>query len=241
MMLDYAGQIDLIEQVKGGLDVHTATAQLTGVERQQAKTLNFMLLYGGGVVKLALALFKTTVNEAMLWVIWKQANGWKLDADDKKWLPLITEEMVAENLPELFKAEKLRKVYFSKLPKVEDLISSCKETAADRGYIHTWTGRRVYFKKQFAYKAPNALIQGGASDVCKVAIIEIDKLLEKRKSKLLLSIHDELVLKIHKDEMGIIGEVKSIMEQSFPHKQLPLTVAANIGPNLWEMEKYGSK
>lgn len=236
-MLDYAEQMDLIEQVKGGLDVHTATANLMGVDRKPAKTLNFMLLYGGGVVKLALALFDVTVNESLLWVIWKQANGWRLDADDRKWLPYVTDEMVSVNLPELFKAESLRKLYFSKLPMVEKLIDECKQTAADRGYIHTWTGRRVYFKKGFAYKAPNALIQGGASDVCKVAIIDIDKLLSSRKSKLLLSIHDELVLKIHKDELGVVDEIKEIMARSFPHKHLPLTVAANIGENLWDMEK----
>ena len=238
MMLDYAEQEDLIAEVRGGLDVHTATAQLTGVGRQEAKTLNFMLLYGGGVVKLALALFKVTTTEPILWVIWKQANGWKLDVEDKKWLPMLTDELVAANLPELYKAEKLRKLYFSKLPKVEKLIDECRETAAARGYIHTWTGRRVYFKRQFAYKAPNALIQGGASDVCKIAIIEIDKVLSTMKSKLLLSIHDELVLKVHKEEMGVIGLVRGIMERSFPHKHLPLTVAANVGPNLWEMEKY---
>lgn len=241
MMLDYAEQEDLIAEVRGGLDVHTATAQLTGVSRQEAKTLNFMLLYGGGVVKLALALFKVTTTEPILWVIWKQANGWKLDSEDKKWIPHITDELVSVNLPELFKAEKLRKLYFSKLPRVEKLIQECKETAADRGYIHTWTGRRVYFKRQFAYKAPNALIQGGASDVCKVAIIEIDKLLSPLKSKLLLSIHDELVLKVHESELPVIGAVKDIMESVFPHKHLPLTAAASIGPNLWEMEKYDSK
>jgi DNA polymerase I-like protein with 3'-5' exonuclease and polymerase domains len=229
--------MDLVEQVKNGLDVHTATANLTGVERREAKTLNFMLLYGGGVVKLAMALFKVTAAEPILWVIWKQANGWRLDADDKKWLEVLTEEMVSENLPELYKAEKIRQLYFSKLPMVEKLIDECKTTAADRGYIHTWTGRKVYFKRAFAYKAPNALIQGGASDVCKVAIIEIDKMLSLRKSKLLLSIHDELVLKIHKEEKAIIPEIKDIMANSFPHKHLPLTVAANIGENLWDMEK----
>lgn len=53
VMLDYAGQMDLISQIKDGADVHQATAELMGVTRKQAKTLNFMILYGGGIQKLA--------------------------------------------------------------------------------------------------------------------------------------------------------------------------------------------
>lgn len=56
LMLDVAGEMGVIRQVLEGVDVHTATAQLMGVPRSQAKTINFMLLYGGGVAKLAAAL-----------------------------------------------------------------------------------------------------------------------------------------------------------------------------------------
>lgn len=56
MMLDMAGEMSVIEKVLGGLDVHTATAEKMGCERQAAKTINFLLLYGGGVQKLADAL-----------------------------------------------------------------------------------------------------------------------------------------------------------------------------------------
>lgn len=56
LMLDYAGEMDLIAEVKAGKDIHQATADLMGVTRKYAKTLNFMLLYGGGVKTLAEAL-----------------------------------------------------------------------------------------------------------------------------------------------------------------------------------------
>ena len=56
MMLDYAGQMDLIEKIKNGHDPHQATADLTGLSRKAAKTLNFGLLYGMGIQKLANAL-----------------------------------------------------------------------------------------------------------------------------------------------------------------------------------------
>lgn len=56
MMLDYAGQMDLIEKIKDGHDPHQATADLTGLTRKAAKTLNFGLLYGMGIQKLANSL-----------------------------------------------------------------------------------------------------------------------------------------------------------------------------------------
>lgn len=238
MMLEYAEEMELIAQVKGGLDVHTATANLAGISRQEAKTLNFMLLYGGGTVKLCLALFKPTTTEPILWVIWKQENGWKLEAEDKKWLDQVTPELVAENLPELYKAEELRAKYFERLPAVKKLISRCREVAKSRGYITTWTGRRLHFKSAFSYKAPNGLIQGGASDVIKVAMNRIEEELRGCQSYLTASIHDEIVLTVHKSERDVIGRVKNIMETSFPAKLLPLTVGAAIGKNLFEMEKY---
>lgn len=53
MMLDYAGERELIAAIMGGMDVHDATAQLLGITRKQAKTINFGLLYGMGAAKLA--------------------------------------------------------------------------------------------------------------------------------------------------------------------------------------------
>lgn len=64
LLLDLADEREVIRKIKDeGLDVHTATAESMGVERDPAKTLNFMLLYGGGAAKLATAL-KTTVHQA---------------------------------------------------------------------------------------------------------------------------------------------------------------------------------
>lgn len=56
VMVGYAGEYKLAEKINAGLDVHQATADMMGVPRQQAKTLNFMLLYGGGAKALAEAL-----------------------------------------------------------------------------------------------------------------------------------------------------------------------------------------
>lgn len=60
MMLDYAGANNLIDKVLGGLDVHSATAEEANVDRDSAKTVNFLTLYGGGIAKLANQLGVTT-------------------------------------------------------------------------------------------------------------------------------------------------------------------------------------
>jgi DNA polymerase-1 len=52
VMLDYAGEKDMIDAVNSGVDLHQATADLVGVTRKQAKTLNFAILYGSGAEKL---------------------------------------------------------------------------------------------------------------------------------------------------------------------------------------------
>jgi DNA polymerase-1 len=67
VMVDMAGELDLIDSINNGLDVHTATAEMMGVSRTQAKTINFMIIYGGGVNKLAstLGIYKSEAVELM--------------------------------------------------------------------------------------------------------------------------------------------------------------------------------
>lgn len=185
MMLDYAEERELIAKIKGGLDVHTATAEMMGVSRKEAKTINFMLLYGGGAQKLATAL------------------GISLDA-----------------------AKALKAKYFSVLPGVMRFINEVQAAVNTRGYIRNWAGRRCYYPNlEFAYTAPNTLIQGGTADVNKFGLVAIDKYLASMRSKLVLTIHDENPIEAHEDEAEIVAKtVKQIMESVYPYKHLPLTV-----------------
>lgn len=190
LMLDYAGQMDLIKAiVEDGLDVHEATAKLMGVTRKEAKTLNFMLLYGGGAQKLADALGIT-----------------------------------------LEKAKELKSLYFSKLPRVRQFINAVTETAKNRGYVFNWFGRRLHFPNpEHAYRAPNAVIQGGGADVTKVALNRIHEQIVTRglKTRLILTVHDEIVLNVPRDEVHFIPEVKDIMEKAYPFRNIPLTCSVS--------------
>jgi len=196
LMLDYAGQEDVINEVLGGLDVHAATAKLMGVPRETAKTINFMLLYGGGSKKLATSL-KIGVR----------------------------------------KASKLRKEYFDKLPKIHKFIKQVTLTAENRGYIRNWLGRKSHFKRDFCYKAPNYLIQGGCADIVKQAMLTCHEFLKDYKSRIILQVHDELVFEIHKTEQHLLPCLKAIMEKTYAHTHLPLTVGIEISELNWKDKK----
>lgn len=239
MMLDYAGEMSLIEQVLAGVDVHQATANFVGVTRSQAKTINFMLLYGGGVAKLAMALFNPKLPESILKEV-EQFHRWKSQTSEFISTKLgIDIETVEHDIAELNKAYAIREKYFDKLPKVKEFVSKVKNVAKDRGYIFNWYGRKYLFNKNSHYKAPNYLIQGGAADVVKLAMIELDKFLENYNSKMLIQVHDEVVFEIVKGEEHIIPELKKIMESIYPYQKLPLTCGVDYSYKSWQdKEEY---
>jgi len=187
IMLEYAKAKGLIERVLGGLDVHQATAELAGISRFQAKTLNFSIIYGSGDRALA----------AKLGVKVKEARD-------------------------------LKKQIFSQAPQIEKFVDNVKYTARNRKFLFNWLGRRYSFSNpELVYKSPNTLIQGSASDVLKVAMNRCHRYLKPLKSRMVLTIHDELVFEIHHSEAGIEEDLQHIMVGSFPSKLLPLTVGVD--------------
>lgn len=243
VMLDYAKEMGVIEAVLNGLDVHQATANMMGVERQPAKTLNFLLLYGGGVVKLCLALYGkqglVKLGEPQLWAIYKRTTGLKMNDKERAIYANIPEPLIEEHVVLLRKAKALRDLYFEKLPNVKKFINRVSDAAAARGYIQTWAGRILQFpNKSYSYKAPNALIQGGCADIGKYAMLGIDKFLKGRKSRMKNVVHDEVNLYVHESELWIVPEVKQIMENIFPYTAVPLTCGVSHSWDNWyDLEK----
>jgi DNA polymerase-1 len=178
---------ELLRKIKEeNYDVHQGTADLVGVSRTYAKTVNFALLYGAGVNKMA----------------------------DQ--LGITSEE-----------SSKLRDQYFKALPYVQFFIKTASRTAESRGFAKNWLGRHNYMARDFSYKAPNQLIQGGCADVMKVAMVEVDKMLQATRSHQLLSIHDELIIETHYSDIdNVPKKIIDIMESVYPHNYLPLTASA---------------
>jgi DNA polymerase-1 len=178
---------ELLRKIKEeNYDVHQATAEMVGVSRTEAKTVNFALLYGAGVNKMAAQL--------------------GINSDE---------------------SSDLRYKYFKALPYVQFFIKTASRTAETRGYVKNWLGRHNYMGRDWAYKAPNQLIQGGCADVMKVLMVRLDEMLKGTKSHQLLSIHDEDIIEMHYSEIDSLPQrIIETMETIYPHDYLPLTASA---------------
>ncbi len=178
LLLDIIGVKDLIEKVAGGYDVHQATADLTGLSRSSAKTVNFGLIYGQGVTLLA-----------------KNLGVSKSSAED------------------------IKSRVLSAIPELDAFISQVQHKAEKRGFVFNWMGRRCYFKDpRFSYKAVNHLIQGGCADINKLALVKVDNFLRGFDMKIVLNVHDEIVLEGTMKEAHLLPEVKIIMESVYTPK-----------------------
>ncbi|MNK75668.1 DNA polymerase I [compost metagenome] len=144
-----------------------------------------------------------------------------------------------------YEANSFISAYFSKYPGVSRYLEGLKKSALIDGYVTTISGRKIYVNKNIDTStqsgvrsveraAMNAPMQGSAAEIIKLAMININKFLfeNKMKSKLLLQIHDELVIDSPPDEVKTIREaVGRIMSQSMD-LLIPLVVDIEIGKNL---------
>lgn len=240
LMLEYAREMGVINDVLAGLDVHAATAKMMGIEdRETAKTLNFMLLYGGGVAKLCAALFSPIFSVAILKEL-VRVHLWKIRPKQPELLDGIDKETVQHDLIELKKALALQETYFEKLPRVKEFTRRVIDTGSKLMQVHNWFGRRCRIHiKQHAYILPNHIIQGGCADVMKIAMVKIFDLLKGKKSKMILQVHDELIFDMHPSEFNLIPKIKEIMETAYPYKYLPLTCGVDHSWVSWSDKEEG--
>lgn len=175
---------ELIEAFNNKLDIHLITASeifnkpvnsINSEERRYAKTINFSILYGKSIFGLAKEL--------------------KIERN-------VAKEYIQK--------------YFAKYPKILYFLEDIKEQARLNGYVSTILGRKIYLpnlnnrnkilREGEERLAINAPMQGSSADIIKLAMLNIDKWLGDNKlhSKLLLQIHDELILEVPIDEIDIV-------------------------------------
>jgi len=206
----------MLSAFQSGQDIHAATAaaifdvpieQVSKEQRDRAKGVNFGLIYG------------------------MSAFG----------LSRYTDITLAE-------AEDFVKAYFEQFPGVKNYLDGMRAQAAEVGYVETLLGRRRYFRglknqtnrnvrNREEREAINAPIQGTAADIMKLAMLAVPGALEKANlsAKMLLQVHDELVLECPVAELEVTAElVRQVMENAYSLK-IPLLADARSGPNWNEM------
>lgn len=137
--------------------------------------------------------------------------------------------------------------YFEKYPGISKYIDSTVKNAEEKGYAETLCGRRRYFpninsknrnlKTIDERAAINLPIQGTASDMMKLAMINVDKAMTKGnfKSLMMLQVHDELVFEVITDELDDLQQlVKAEMESALGLGDVPVVVDTGVGSNWLE-------
>lgn len=217
IMADLSDDEALIEAFRSGADFHKYVAsmvyklpvdQITGDQRSHVKAMSYGLAYGLSTYGLAQQL-KIAPREA----------------------------------------EALKNRYFDTFGKVHDYLESLVANAREKGYTETIFGRRRYFSalhstnrvaREAAERAAlNAPIQGSAADIMKIAMIRAEQTLAEAhvKSRIILQIHDELVVEIAPGEGDQVTElVRNAMEHAVD-LAVPLDVSCGIGSD-WQLAAH---
>lgn len=203
----------LLDAFAKGEDIHRATAaEIFGVERSEvsseqrryAKVINFGLIYG-------MSAFGLAQN-------------------------LNIERSAAQSYIER---------YFARYPGVRAYMNDTREQAKDKGYVETLFGRRLWvpeinspngMRRAGAERAAiNAPMQGTAADLIKLAMIAVDSWLSKEKlqSKIIMQVHDELVLEVPESELELVQAQLPLLMQQVAKLDVPLLAEVGVGPN-WE-------
>jgi DNA polymerase-1 len=138
--------------------------------------------------------------------------------------------------------------YFEKYPGVKQYLESTKKQARETGYVQTLLGRRRFIpevnssnrqvREAAERMAINMPVQGTSADIIKVAMIDLDQEMQKRrlKSKLLLQVHDELIFEVPEDELEEMRQLVPEIMSTALKLCIPLKVDIKTGNNWGEIE-----
>nr|WP_047241382.1 DNA polymerase I [Corynebacterium epidermidicanis] len=144
-------------------------------------------------------------------------------------------------------AKKIMDAYFERFGGVRRYLSTVVEQARKDGYTATLFGRRRYLpellsdnrvaRENAERAALNAPIQGTAADIIKVAMLRVDAALEGMKSRMLLQVHDELVVEVAPGELHDVREILEREMNAAITLRVPLEVSAGSGEN-WDLAAH---
>jgi len=213
IMAHLSGDRGLLEAFAAGEDIHRATAAeifstepaaVSAEQRRYAKVINFGLIYG------------------------MQAFG-------------LARQLGLERAA----AQQYIDRYFARYPGVADYMKRTREQAYETGYVETVFGRRLHLpdirntnksRREGAERAAiNAPMQGTAADLIKLAMVAVHTHLRAHtsRSRLLMQVHDELVLEVDESEWPQLSEALPRLMTGVADLAVPLLVEVGSGPN-WE-------
>jgi len=214
LLAHMSGDENMIRAYQNGQDIHRLTAsevlhipydEVTSKQRSEAKAVNFGIVYGMSAFSLSGDL-GITVQEATQYI----------------------------------------NHYFERFPMVKKYLDDSVKSAKERGYGVTLYGRRRNIEelkaKNFALRsfgervAKNMPIQGTAADIIKIAMIKVDERLKREmlKSKLILQVHDELLIETYRPEEAAVRAILEEEMTSAAALKVPFDVDVHTGENWYE-------
>ncbi len=136
--------------------------------------------------------------------------------------------------------------YFESYPKVKEFLEKCVSDAKEQGYSKTMFGRRRpipelkssnYMQRSFGERiAMNSPIQGTAADIMKIAALNVFRKLKEKnlKSRIVLQVHDELLVEAHNSEIDIVKEILNHEMKNAASLKVNLEIGMEIGSNWFE-------
>ena len=209
-----SGDENLIEAYKQAEDIHRMTAsqvfhtpleEVTSQQRSNAKAVNFGIIYGISSFGLSQGL-SITRKEAEVYI----------------------------------------KQYFAAYPKIKAFLDGLVEEGKEKGSVYTLFHRKRpipelassnFMQRSFGERvAMNSPIQGTAADIIKIAMIKVDRRIRKEglKSRIVLQIHDELLIETWKDEVDQVRRILQEEMSSAANLHVPLEIDVNVGMNWYE-------
>lgn len=209
-----SGDDHMIEAFQNHIDIHSKTAsqifnvdvnEVNSTQRSEAKAINFGIVYG-----------KTDFG--------------------------LSQDL---NIP-VAKAKAYIESYFANYSRIKDFMDKVIEQAKEKGYVLTEFNRRRYIpeinssnfmvRKQGERFAMNAPIQGSAADIIKIAMVNVYNRLkdEQLKSKLILQVHDELIVEAVEEEIDKVSKIVKEEMESAVNLQVHLDVDLNVGDSWYE-------
>ena len=144
-------------------------------------------------------------------------------------------------------AKEIIEKYFESFPTVKTYFRLIVDNSKEDGYVETLLGRRRYFdyenatpmfKAAYERESVNSLFQGSASDLIKLSMNKIFKLIEDEKleAKMLLQIHDELIFEVDASKAEVLGEKFKTVMEDIMKLNIPLKASMNIGDKWSELK-----
>lgn len=217
-------------------DYHAWVARLCDMTRKPAKTMNFLMAYGGGKKKAQLQL---SYNEDVMAHVKEEVSARIAAGLDPKQAEQMYTTLITK------RAEEVYTTYHSRLPEIKMTAERARRLCSQRGWIRNVMGRRRHLPMNYAHKAFNSLVQGCAMDIIKERMVAISPRFcdwtRNAGITIRANVHDEILFEGPKDvifDENNRAEITRMLEATPAKINVPILWDGGVSANHW-MEAKG--